>query len=110
MKTKQKQFIFEKSPREDFARWVREQFPALKRYSDAGKDYRKLEKRWDEVHEAAITVLDLTMRTSNYSFTHYYEDDLQNLKAAYYARDFRRYAKCLNTFAEAIERREEKLK
>ncbi len=40
--------------REEFALWVREEFPELKEYAKKRRVYRELEERKDEVYEAAL--------------------------------------------------------
>jgi len=103
MEEKQKPFKIDTQPRLEFMDWIKEEFPEIKKYSSGKEDYRDLVERIHEVHEAALTVLELTIRTSAEPIRKYYEDDLENLKAAYQAKDFRIYTKYLATFVEAIE-------
>lgn len=98
-----KPFKWDFHPRKEFQEWVRSQFPELKAYSFRKEAYRPLVDRAHEVHEAAMEVLDLVMKRSDFKTRQYYEDDLQNLQAAYKARDMTEYAKHLDTFVDAIE-------
>lgn len=100
---KKRSFEMNSHPRFDFKEWIRQEFPDLKKYIESKENYKALEERFDEVHEAAITILELTLRTSDEKIVRYYSDDLENLSAAYQAKDFKTYTKHLATLIDAIE-------
>jgi len=60
-------------------------------------------ERIHEIHEAAITVLELTVKTGNKWLKTYYEDDLERLKLAYGAKDLVSYTVNLAVLVKAIE-------
>lgn len=90
-------------PRKEFLSWVRDQFPELRTYAFKSEEYPDLRERFTEVHECAMTVLELVMTRSDNTLKRYYSDDLDNLQAAYRARDVGVYARHLETFVEAID-------
>lgn len=102
-KTERKHFDPRFNPRREFLTWVRDQFPELKVYASRCEEYSELKERIAEVHESAMTVLNLVMTRSDNSLRRYYADDLENLQAAYNARDIGIYARHLETFVDAIE-------
>ena len=87
----------------DFKDWVKKEFPELQQYASKDEPYAPLVERINEVHEAAILILELTMSTSCAKLREYYEDDLRNLKTDYSAKDYRRYAHHLAVLVDAID-------
>lgn len=98
-----KNFRMNGMPTKNLAYWLKDQFPNLIEYSDERRQYRKLANRIHEVHEAAITVLELTIKRGDARVKTYYEDDLERLKLSYNARDFVKYTEDLATLLKAIE-------
>ena len=98
-----KEFIMNGNPRINFVNWVKEQFPELEKFNQRKEQYSGLIERLHEVHEAAIVVLEETIKKSNKRVKNYYLDDLNRLKINYKAKDYVQYAKALEIFVEAIE-------
>ncbi len=98
-----KPFKWEYHPRIEFAKWIRQEFPELRRYQFSEENYADLEERIHEVHEAAMLVLNFTMEKSDFPIRNYYSEDLEHLKGDYQAKDFKAYAKHLDAFADAID-------
>lgn len=98
-----KEFFMNGNPRTNFVTWVREQFPELEKFNERKEQYSTLVERLNEVHEAAIVVLEETIKKANEKVREYYLDDLDRLKTNYKAGDYVQYAKALEIFIEAIE-------
>lgn len=101
--TNKETFKWELHPRKEFMEWVRQEFPELKRYVIRKENYFDLGRRVDEVHEAAMLVLDLTMKNSVPEIKRYYSDDLKKLRASYEAKDLINYTGHLCAFIDAID-------
>lgn len=98
-----KEFKMNGKPRENLASWLKDQFPDLPNYISVQREYAPLVSRVHEVHEAALTVLELTLKAGNPWLKTYYEDDLQRLKTAYAARDLAAYTNEIAGLVKAIE-------
>ncbi|MBP7708558.1 hypothetical protein KA107_02640 [Candidatus Pacearchaeota archaeon] len=98
-----KEFRMNGKPRENLASWLKEQFPDLPNYISSKTEYTQLVERVHEVHEAALTVLELTLKSKNIWLKNYYEDDLERLKSAYGAKDLAAYTKEIAGLVKAIE-------
>jgi hypothetical protein len=91
------------NPRTNFVNWVRAEFPELDKFNERKEQYEGLVERLDEVHEAAIVVLEETIKKANQKVRDYYLDYLDRLKTNYKAGDYVEYAKALEIFIESIE-------
>ena len=101
--TGKREFKMNGKPRENLISWLKDQFPELPKYISVRETYSPLVERVHEVHEAALTVLELTIHSGNPWLKTYYEDDLERLKLAYGAKDFIAYTKGLAELIKAIE-------
>lgn len=90
----------------ELRKWVEEQFPELSGFGNGNPPiYPSFEERFDEIHRAAMTVLNRIMRTykPGESLHEYYLPDLKALSSAFDEGDKRKYAKALEGLTWSIE-------
>ena len=87
----------------DFRDWIQDQFPELGVYRQGQREYTEFSERFEEVHTAAMNVLDIVMTKSDFSTRQYYEQDLKNLRQAFEKGDELAYARHLDAFVSAID-------
>ena len=96
-KTAQKEFAPKFNVREEYAIWIREQFPELKTHWARGTDYSALKKRKDEVMDGAKLAYEHALKTTTGCTRSDFRDSYIEISEGNLSRN-------LGNFVELIER------